>query len=67
VTFQVPTIAWRGQLALLRAQVQHERPEQGERAGTLKCVCGATFHFQIQSTGLSRGFCTAACGVRWHE
>lgn len=60
-----PTIAWRGRLARLRADVQQEKPSQGERQGTLRCVCGATFHFNIQSTGLSRGHCSAGCGARW--
>jgi hypothetical protein len=60
-----PTIAWRGQLARLRAEVQGHRPEHGERHGRLRCVCGATFTFSIQSNGLSRGQCAAACGARW--
>lgn len=62
---QSTAIAWRGKLANLVAQVQQHRPQHGEKAGTMRCVCGATLHFNIQSTGISRGFCSAACGVRW--
>lgn len=60
-----PTIAWRGKLALLRADVQKHKPENGERQGTMKCICGASFHFNIQASGISRGQCAAACGARW--
>jgi hypothetical protein len=60
-----PTIAWRGKLVRLVAQVQQQKPEQGEKAGKMKCICGATVHFYIQSTGISRGHCAAGCGVRW--
>jgi hypothetical protein len=60
-----PTIAWRGKLARLRAQVQQHKPEHGERQGRLRCVCGAAFTFTIASNGLSRGHCAAGCGARW--
>lgn len=59
------TIAWRGKLANLVAQVQQQKPTQGERTGTVRCFCGAPFHFTIESDGRSRGHCAAACGARW--
>lgn len=62
---EVPTIAWRGKLANLVAQVQQQKPQHGERTGSLRCICGATLTYNIQATGLSRGQCSAACGVRW--
>lgn len=65
MTYTSPTIAWRGKVARLLAQVQEHKPEQGERASTLRCICGATLHFNIQSSGISRGHCSAGCGVRW--
>lgn len=65
MTYQSTTIAWRGKLANLVAQVQQQRPQHGERAGTLRCICGATLHFHIQSNGISRGHCSAGCGARW--
>jgi hypothetical protein len=65
VTFSPPTITWRGQLARLQAQVHQQKPQHGERQGTMRCLCGATLHFTVQSTGLSRGHCSAACGARW--
>lgn len=60
-----PTIAWRGKLANLVAQVQQQKPAQGEHQGRIRCICGATVHFNIQATGTSRGHCAAGCGVRW--
>lgn len=63
----MPTIKQRGQLARLRADVQSQKPPHGELAGKLRCACGATLHFNIQSTGLSRGHCAAGCGVRWTQ
>ena len=65
MTFQSPSTEWRGRLAQLVGQVQAQKPAHGERAGTLKCICGAPFHFTIQSTGISRGHCAAGCGARW--
>jgi hypothetical protein len=60
-----PTIAWRGRLANLVAQVQQQKPPHGEKRGTIRCVCGATLQFSVQSNGLSRAHCSAGCGVRW--
>lgn len=60
-----PTIAWRGKVARLIAQVHDQKPAQGEHSSTIRCICGATVHFNIQSTGISRGHCSAGCGVRW--
>lgn len=60
-----PTIAWRGKLARLDAQVQQHRPQQGEYTGRLRCICGAALNFTIQANGSSRARCAAACGVRW--
>lgn len=59
------TVAKRGQIARLMAQAQEKRPQHGEVAGTMRCACGATLQFNIQSTGISRGHCIAGCGVRW--
>lgn len=60
-----PTIDWRGRLARLRADVHALKPQHGDHQGTLRCICGASFHFHIQSTGISRGHCSAGCGARW--
>lgn len=65
MSYVSPTIAWRGKLANLVAAVQRQRPEHGEKAGTMRCSCGATLHFNVQASGISRGRCSAACGVRW--
>jgi hypothetical protein len=65
--FQPPSIAWRGKLARLRAEAQSHKPEHGEARGQLRCTCGSTIHFNIQSTGISRGRCSAGCGIRWSE
>jgi hypothetical protein len=65
--YQSPTIAWRGKLAHLVAQVQEHKPQHGEQQGTLRCICGGTVHFHIQATGASRGQCSAGCGVRWSQ
>lgn len=59
------TIAWRGKVANLVAQVHQQKPQHGEKQGTIRCICGATVHFNIQATGISRGHCSAGCGVRW--
>lgn len=67
MTFTSPTIAKRGKLAHLVAAVQQHKPEHGEKAGTMRCACGATLQFNIQSTGISRGRCTASCGMRWSQ
>jgi hypothetical protein len=61
------SIARRGQIARLRAEVQQQKTEHGERQGKLRCVCGATFTFNIQASGLSRGQCAAGCGARWTQ
>ena len=63
--FTPPTIARRGQLARLQAQVYQQKPANGEHQGTMRCMCGATLHFNIQASGLSRAHCSAACGARW--
>lgn len=63
--FEPPTIAWRGQLANLVAAVQRQKPEHGEKDGTMRCACGATLHWNIQASGISRARCSAACGMRW--
>lgn len=47
------------------AEVYEQRPKQGEIEGRLRCVCGASLSFNVQSSGISRGRCTAACGVAW--
>jgi hypothetical protein len=60
-----PSTAWRGKLANLVAQVHQLKPEHGEKQGTLRCLCGATLTYNIQATGISRGQCSAGCGVRW--
>ena len=65
--FDPPSIAQRGKLAQLVAAVQQQKPQQGEKAGTLRCACGAPLHFNIQSTGISRGHCAAGCGMRWAQ
>lgn len=65
VSYSTPTIAWRGKVARLMADVQREKPQEGERTGTMRCICGATLTFNIQATGTSRGHCSAGCGVRW--
>lgn len=65
MSFQPPKIAWRGRLAQLVAQVHDQKPEHGERAGKLRCICGATLTFTIQADGKSRGQCSAGCGARW--
>lgn len=63
--FSPPTIRERGQVAQLMATVHQRRPEHGEAIGTIRCRCGAALTFNIQSNGLSRANCSAACGVRW--
>lgn len=63
--FSPPTIAWRGKLANLRAEVQQHKPDQGEASGKMKCICGSTLHFRIQSNGISWAQCTAGCQARW--
>lgn len=63
--YQSPSIAWRGKLASLVAQVQQQRPAHGEHRGVLRCICGATCHFVIQSNGISRAHCSAGCPARW--
>lgn len=63
--YRTPSISWRGKLAKLVAQVHTHKPEEGERAGTMKCICGATLHFTIASTGRSSGQCSAGCPARW--
>lgn len=65
MVYATPTIAWRGKLAQLQAQVYQQKPEHGERAGTIRCICGGTLHFTVQSSGISRAHCTAGCGARW--
>lgn len=65
MNFAPPTIKRRGQVARLQAAVYQQKPAQGERAATMRCICGATLHFNVQSTGLSRAHCSAGCGVRW--
>lgn len=65
MAYDSPTIAWRGKLVRLIAQVHEKKPEQGEQQGTMRCICGATLTFNIQSTGISRAHCSAGCGVRW--
>jgi hypothetical protein len=67
LNFSPPTIAWRGKVAKLLAEAQAHRPQHGESSGKLKCACGAALHFTIQSNGISRGRCAAACGVRWQQ
>jgi hypothetical protein len=63
--FDPPSIAWRGRLANLRAEAQGHKPAHGEVRASLSCMCGAKVRFTIQSTGISWGSCTAACGVKW--
>lgn len=65
MTYVSPTIAQRGKLANLVAAVQQQKPEHGERAGTMQCACGSTLHYVVQANGISRGRCAAACGLRW--
>lgn len=65
--YQSPTIAWRGKLARLMADVQREKPAEGERAGKIRCICGATLHFTIDQAGRSRGHCSSGCGARWSQ
>lgn len=65
--FEPPTVRWRGRVANLMAAVYRQRPAHGEASGTLACICGARLLFNIQSTGISRGRCSAGCGVRWHQ
>lgn len=65
--YQSPTIAWRGKLARLMADVQREKPQDGQRSGRIRCICGSTLSFTIASTGKSSGQCSASCGARWDQ
>jgi len=65
--FEPMTIAQRGKLSRMRAEVQQRKPEHGETRGSMRCACGATLHFTIQSTGISYARCSAACGVKWSQ
>ena len=61
------TLRQRSQVISAMAAVQQHRPEHGEASGRLRCPrCGSSLQFVIQSNGLSRGHCAAACGVKWH-
>lgn len=64
--FEPPSLKERSQVAQAMSKVQEHRPSHGEANGKITCTrCGASLHFSIQSTGLSRGRCAAACGVSW--
>lgn len=63
--FEPPTIKQRGELARMMDAVHRHRPANGEASGTMRCTCGGTLHFNIQSTGVSRARCSAGCGIRW--
>jgi hypothetical protein len=65
--FEPPTIKERGELARLMDAVQRHKPEHGEASGTLRCACGGTLKFNIQSNGISRGTCLAGCWRRWQQ
>jgi hypothetical protein len=66
MTFQVPTIQQRGQIARAMNEAHQHKPAAGEHTGTMKCTrCGSTLRFTIASNGISRGSCNAACGVTW--
>ncbi len=65
MTFQVPTIKERGQIARTIAAVHAQKPDQGEKTGLLRCVCGSMLRFTVNANGASRATCVSACGVRW--
>jgi hypothetical protein len=64
--FQPPSIKERGQVAQAMNAVQQFKPQQGEHKGTMRCTkCGSSLSFTIQSSGISRGQCSAAGCLRW--
>lgn len=65
MNFCVPTTKERSELANLRAAAYAHQPKYGETKSTMPCPCGGKIRFTIQSSGLSWGQCTAACGRRW--
>lgn len=66
MTYSSPTIAWRGKLADAVHQVQQRRDPQRDVTGRITCpACRASLQFTVQANGLSRGQCTAGCGMRW--
>jgi hypothetical protein len=66
--FQVPTLRERSQVIKAMTAVQEHKPQHGEASGRIQCTrCGAGLQFVIQSNGLSRGRCAAACGVVWNQ
>jgi hypothetical protein len=66
MNFAPPTISQRGQIARAMAAAYAHKPQVGEHTGTMKCTrCSSTLRFTIASNGVSRGQCSAACGVKW--
>jgi ribosomal protein S27AE len=64
--FEPPTIKERGQVVAAMTAVQQHKPAHGEASGRIRCPrCGAGLQFVVMASGLSRGHCAAACGIRW--
>lgn len=61
-----PSIKFRGALARAIEQVYHRREPGKDVSGTIPCTwCSAKVSFTVMPSGMSRGHCAGACGVRW--
>lgn len=66
--FDPPSIAFRGKLAQAMNQAYQQRQAGQDYSGRMRCPhCGSTLPFTVLSNGLSRGSCSAGCGIRWSQ
>jgi hypothetical protein len=57
-----------GQIARAMAAVHQHKHPTDEVKGRITCPkCGSSLRFVILPNGVSRGDCTAACGIRWSQ
>lgn len=66
MTFQVPSIKQRGQLAQAMTHAYAQRQPDRDVKGEAACPrCHSKVSFTVMSSGISYGQCRAACGLKW--
>lgn len=64
--FEPPSLKFRGAVARAMAAAYEHRKRDEDYSGRMQCPwCKATVSFTVTPSGISRGQCSAACGVRW--